>query len=84
MNKLRQLALLALGLVPALIFAWAFEITPEGIKKESEVDPSQSVAAHTGIGAKEEYKGDIVAGAVFQTNRLPSPRLRQTHHLEEK
>ncbi len=29
------------GLIPALILAWAFEFTPEGLKKESEVDRSQ-------------------------------------------
>jgi len=28
------IALLAIGFVPALIFAWAFELTPEGIKRE--------------------------------------------------
>jgi len=39
---------LAIGLIPALIFAWAFELTPEGLKKESEVDRSQSIAPHTG------------------------------------
>jgi len=38
----------AIGLVPALIFAWAFELTPEGLKKESEVDRSQSITPHTG------------------------------------
>jgi dienelactone hydrolase len=35
-------ALLALGLPFALVFAWAFEVTPEGIKRESEVDRSRS------------------------------------------
>jgi TolB-like protein len=39
---------LALGLPIALIFAWAFEITPEGIKKEKDVDRSQSITHHTG------------------------------------
>lgn len=37
-----------IGLVPTVIFAWAFELTPEGLKKESEVDRSQSVAPQTG------------------------------------
>lgn len=32
--------LLAIGLVPALIFAWAFEWTPEGLRKEADVDRS--------------------------------------------
>jgi TolB-like protein/lipoprotein NlpI len=38
---------LAVGFIPALIFAWAFELTPEGLKKESEVDRSQSITPHT-------------------------------------
>ncbi len=40
--------LLALGFFPAVIFAWAFEMTPEGLKRESEVDRSQSITGHTG------------------------------------
>ncbi len=39
---------LAVGLPLALFLAWAFELTPEGIKKESEVDRSQSITAQTG------------------------------------
>jgi adenylate cyclase len=42
------LLLLALGLPVALFFAWAFELTPEGLKKEEDVDRSQSIATHTG------------------------------------
>ncbi|MDX2412696.1 MAG: hypothetical protein QNK16_10220 [Woeseiaceae bacterium] len=42
------LIILAIGLVPALIFAWAFEMTPEGLKKESEVDRSASIVSATG------------------------------------
>jgi TolB-like protein/Tfp pilus assembly protein PilF len=38
----------ALGLPIAIIFAWAFELTPEGIKKEKDVDRSQSVTQTTG------------------------------------
>ena len=40
--------ILAVGFVPALIFAWAFELTPEGIKKEKDVDRSESITHHTG------------------------------------
>ena len=40
-------ALLALGLPFALFFAWAFEATPEGIKRESEVDRSRSITQQT-------------------------------------
>ena len=38
----------AIGLPIALFFAWAFELTPEGIKRESEIDRTQSVAPETG------------------------------------
>jgi TolB-like protein/cytochrome c-type biogenesis protein CcmH/NrfG len=42
------LVLLATGLPFALFFAWAFEMTPEGLKRESEVDRSQSITPQTG------------------------------------
>ncbi len=40
--------LLAIGFPLALVFAWAYELTPEGLKREHEVDRSQSIASHTG------------------------------------
>lgn len=42
------LFLLVLGLVPALIFAWAYELTPEGVKREHEVDRNRSITGQTG------------------------------------
>jgi len=39
---------LILGFPLALVFAWAFEITPEGLKKEKNIDRSQSIAQLTG------------------------------------
>jgi TolB-like protein/Tfp pilus assembly protein PilF len=39
---------IVLGCPIALAFSWAFEITPEGIKLESEIDPKRSIALHTG------------------------------------
>lgn len=36
--------LLAIGFVPALIFSWVFELTPEGLKRDEEVLPEQSIA----------------------------------------
>ena len=42
------LVALAAGFPTAVILAWAFEITPEGIKFESEVDPDKSITRHTG------------------------------------
>jgi TolB-like protein len=40
--------MLLLGLPLAIFFAWAFEVTPEGIKREDEVDRSQSIVSQTG------------------------------------
>jgi len=39
---------LVLGFPIALAFSWAFEITPEGIKRESEVESGKSITHHTG------------------------------------
>ena len=39
---------LAIGFPLAVFFAWAFEMTPEGVKRESEVDRSQSITPQTG------------------------------------
>src|SRR2546423_13273676 len=39
--------LLAVGFVPALIFAWVFELTPQGIKRDAEVSPAESIAPQT-------------------------------------
>jgi TolB-like protein len=40
--------MLLLGLPLAVFFAWAFELTPEGIKREKEVDRSRSIVSETG------------------------------------
>ncbi len=42
------LLLLIIGFPLALLFAWAFELTPEGLKKEKYVDRSQSITHETG------------------------------------
>jgi TolB-like protein/Tfp pilus assembly protein PilF len=39
--------LLAIGFVPALIFSWVFELTPQGLKRDEEVAPGQSIAPQT-------------------------------------
>ncbi|MDH3750967.1 MAG: hypothetical protein OEU90_15505 [Gammaproteobacteria bacterium] len=40
--------LLILSFPLALLFAWAFELTPEGVKREKDVDPAESIAHRTG------------------------------------
>jgi TolB-like protein len=68
-------SLLLLGLPVALIFAWAFELTPEGVKLTANVPESESIAPKT--GRKLDYA--ILAGvalivALFIGDRLmPEP-----------
>ena len=41
------IVLLAIGFIPALVIAWIFELTPDGLKRDSEVVPEQSIAPKT-------------------------------------
>jgi TolB-like protein/Tfp pilus assembly protein PilF len=40
--------LLAIGFVPAVIFSWVFELTPQGLKREDDVAPERSITPRTG------------------------------------
>ena len=59
------LVILAVGLIPALIFAWAFELTPEGLKKEKDVDRSQSITNKTGRKLDFIIIGILLVGIAF-------------------
>src|SRR5947207_289160 len=67
--------MIILGFPIALVFSWAFEITPEGIKREEDVSPSESIARHTG----RKIVGITIAVAVVAAGlfvfQLPRPRL---------
>ena len=39
--------LLAIGFLPALIFSWVFELTPQGLKRDEDVRPEESIAPQT-------------------------------------
>ena len=39
--------LLAIGFIPALVFAWVFELTPDGLKRDEEIPESESIAPQT-------------------------------------
>jgi len=41
------LLIVVLGFVVAVIIAWAYEMTPEGLKRDSEVQREESIAGHT-------------------------------------
>ena len=40
--------LLGIGFVPAVIFSWVFELTPEGLKRDEDVAPERSITPQTG------------------------------------
>src|SRR5450432_1055126 len=52
---------LALGFIPALIFSWVFELTPQGLKRDEEVAPEQSIAPQTA----RRMNRMIIAGLVI-------------------
>ncbi len=38
--------MLAIGIIPVLIFSWLYELTPDGLKLERDVDRSRSIVQH--------------------------------------
>jgi TolB-like protein/Tfp pilus assembly protein PilF len=60
------IVILALGFPVALVLAWAFEITPEGIRRADEVLPEESIRHHTGrkLAALTVVVG-LIAAALF-------------------
>ena len=53
------------GLPIALFFAWAFEVTPEGIKREADVDRSTSITPQTGRKLDRAIIVFLAAAVVF-------------------
>jgi TolB-like protein/Tfp pilus assembly protein PilF len=53
------LGLLVLGFPLALIFSWVYELTPEGLKREHEVDRNQSITNATA------RKLDLIVGGLL-------------------
>ena len=47
-KKEEHIAVVALGFPIALVIAWAFELTPDGIKREADVVRSESIRKRTG------------------------------------
>src|SRR5262245_35447070 len=71
-------AVIILGFPIALVFSWAFEITPEGIKREEDVARNESIPHHTG----RKIVGITIAVAVLAAGlfvfQLLRPRLTST------
>jgi len=70
-----MLVILALGFFPVVIFAWVYELTPEGVRRESQVDRSQSITAHTGHRLNITIVVLLVASlALFAWDRFVAPK----------
>ncbi len=79
--RLVVLVLIA-GFPVALVFSWAFEITPEGIVRETDVESGKSITHHTGkkIVAITIVLAIIAAGLL--AFRLFGPKLVGPRHSE--
>jgi TolB-like protein/Tfp pilus assembly protein PilF len=56
------LMVLGIGFLLALFFAWAFELTPEGLKREKDVDHGASITRRTGRKLDYTIIGLLVMG----------------------
>jgi TolB-like protein len=78
--------LIAIGFLPALIFSWVYVLTPEGVKKESEVDRTSSVTGDTGKKLDTITLIALVAVVAFvlveRGTRAPEPAVPQTTPVE--
>jgi TolB-like protein len=41
------IVLMAIGLIPALVFSWVFELTPAGLKRDDDMGAGESIAPQT-------------------------------------
>lgn len=73
------LLVLAIGFPVALIFAWAYEITPEGLKKTLDVDQTQSIVYKTG----QKLNAAVAVLAVLGLMALVGERLMPTFEFPE-
>ncbi|MBA3882229.1 MAG: hypothetical protein H0X73_05785 [Chthoniobacterales bacterium] len=75
------IAAITAGLPLALVFAWAFELTPQGIKRADEVPAEQSIAHDTGrkLVAVVVVIAAIAAGLlVYQLTRSSGSMLNES------
>lgn len=54
-----------IAFIPVLIFSWAFEMTPEGIKREKDVDRDASITSQTGKKLDYVTIAAVIAGVAF-------------------
>src|SRR5256885_4084164 len=57
--------LLIIGFVPALIFSWVFELTPQGLKRDEDVPIEQSIAPQTARRMNRLIIGVLVLAVAY-------------------
>jgi len=67
--------LLVLGFFPVVIFAWVYEMTPEGLRREVDIDRSQSVTPDTGkkINTLTTVLLVLAIGGLIADRLIPEP-----------
>ena len=70
--------LFAIAFIPVIVFSWAFELTPEGIKREKDVDRDASITGETGKKLNYVTIAAVVIGVAFLAwdktgNRIAPP-----------
>jgi TolB-like protein len=80
--------LILLGFPFACLFAWAFELTPEGIKTTAAVDSSESITHATGRKLDFVIAGAfsvalLIAFGLWQQSREPAPAASATDSAAE-
>jgi zinc protease len=80
-----MLLLLAIGYPVALIFAWVYEITPQGLKKGIDVDQTQSIVYKTGqkLNAAVAVLAVLGVAALIGERLLPEFELVRPEPVEE-
>ncbi len=80
--------LLIFGFPIALIIAWAFELTPEGIKRSEEVSPNESITHRTGRKLLVVTAASAAVAAALLTHQVTrsstAPTSRHTPADSEK
>ena len=80
---------LLLGFPLALFFAWAFEMTPEGVKKQEDVDQSESITSQTGRKLNYTITGLLAVALIYFVwearfeNEPPPEAVAQTKSVTE-
>ena len=57
--------IVGLAFIPVLIFSWAYEMTPKGLKREKDVDRDASITSTTGKKLDYVTIAAVVAGIAF-------------------